>query len=57
MNLRASKKTSLAAARIALRAIKDSADAFPSLKSTAAAIIVVWDAIEVSIILLLLHFT
>jgi hypothetical protein len=46
MNLLASKKTSLAATGVALRAIRDSADAFPPLKSTAAAMLIVWGAIE-----------
>ena len=57
MNLRASKKTSLAAARVALQAIRDSADAFPPLKSTATGIIIVWEAIEVSILSPLFHVT
>ena len=57
MNLCASKKTSLAAARVTLQAIRDSADAFPPLKSTAAAIIIVWEAIEVSILSPLFHVT
>jgi hypothetical protein len=55
MNLLASKKTSLAATGVALRAIRDSADAFPPLKSTAAGMLIVWGAIEVSVLLLLLH--
>jgi hypothetical protein len=56
MNLLASKKTSLAATGVALRAIRDSADAFPPLKSTAAGMLIVWGAIEVSEVLsLLLH--
>jgi len=46
MNLLASKKTSLAATGVALRAIRDSADAFPPLKSTAAGMLIVWGAIE-----------
>jgi hypothetical protein len=55
MSLLASKKTSLAATGVALRAIRDSADAFPPLKSTAAGMLIVWGAIEVSVFLLLLH--
>ena len=55
MNLLPSKKTSLAATGVALRAIKDSADAFPPLKSTAAGMLIVWGAIEVSVVSPLLH--
>jgi hypothetical protein len=55
MNLLPSKKTSLAATGVALRAIRDSADAFPPLKSTAAGMLIVWGAIEVSVLSLLLH--
>ena len=47
---RASEKTSLAAAWVALRAIRDSgsSDGFPPLKSVAAAMMIVWDTSEVS---------
>jgi hypothetical protein len=57
MNLRASKKTSLAAARVALRAIRDSSDGFPPLKSVAAAMMVAWDTSEVRFLSPLLHVT
>lgn len=55
MNFLASKKTTLAATGVVLRAIRDSADAFPPLKSTAAGMLIVWGAIEVSVLSLLLH--
>jgi hypothetical protein len=48
------KHSTLAAARIALRAIRDSSDAFPPLKSAAGAMIVVWDMSEVIFFLFLL---
>lgn len=46
MNLRPSKKTAVAAARVVLRSIRDSSDGFPPLKSVAAAMMVVWDMNE-----------
>ena len=35
-------------ARAFIAALRDSADAFPPLKSTAAGILTLWDAVEVS---------
>ena len=35
-------------ARAFISALRDSADAFPPLKTTAAGILVLWDAVEVS---------
>ena len=57
MNLRTSKKTSLAAARVTLRGIRDSSDGFPPLKSVVSAIMVIWETSEVSVLFLstLLH--
>ena len=55
MNILASKKTGLAATGVALRAIRDSADAFPLLKSAAAGMLIVWGVIEVSVLSLLLY--
>ena len=49
------KKTSLAAALVALVAIRDSAEGFPPLKSVAASIIIMWDMTEVSFLSSLMH--
>ena len=53
LKLRGSKTTSLAAARVALRAIRDSSDGFPPLKSVVSAIMIIWEMSEVSFLLLL----
>lgn len=57
MNLRPSKKTAVAAARVVLRSIRDSSDGFPPLKSVAAAMMVVWDMNEVRFLSQLLDVT
>jgi hypothetical protein len=50
MNFRITRKKSstLVAARTALRAVRDSSQAFPPLQSAAAALMIVWDMSEVS---------
>jgi hypothetical protein len=42
------KYSTVAAARTALRAVRDSSHAFPPLQSAAAALLIVWDMSEVS---------
>ena len=49
-HLRNKKGTALAAAGVALRAVRDATDAFPPLKSAVAAVIVVWDMSKVRIL-------
>ena len=53
LKLRGSKKTNLAAARVALHAIRDASDGFPPLKSVVSAIMIIWEMSEVSFLLLL----
>jgi len=49
-HLRNKKGTALAAAGVALRAVRDATDTFPPLKSAVAAVIVVWDMSKVRIL-------
>jgi hypothetical protein len=50
LRFRSKKDDALGAARIALRAIKDSSEAFPPLRSVVSAALVVWDTSDVSLL-------
>jgi hypothetical protein len=47
LRFRSKKADALEAARITLRAIRDSSEAFPPLKSVVAATLIVWDTSKV----------